>query len=204
MLGGRNARRPYALRCVRNDEAGGPSEISPLLGDGFPAVGDDRRATETQTDHHLLSSGVEGVGINATGKRLGLFAELGMNAAQTVLVQENTRPIALMGQTVPLLPRRPGIPDDCRLTGWNAIVRVPSLFFDPPALLVGDLDEMLPTTTAAIMTGPVLDCRQFETKSSHWEKAPGRSTRNEKKVTQKSHMNEPAINQRDPWTCSSS
>src|SRR5579859_3080803 len=102
------------------------------------------------------------VRIELAGERLGLLAELGVDAAQSLFVQKDTGTVRLMCEPKTLPPRRPREPNDGRLIRRDAVGRRPTLLGDPLLLGFGDFDEVLPAAAAATVAAPVLNDRQLE------------------------------------------
>ena len=107
------------------------------------------------------------IGIDLAGERFRGFAEFRMNSAKSFFVKKDACPVALMGKSIPFLPGGAGIGDKQRSLRRNSVGFRPMLAENSPAFLVGYLDGVLPTTAAAIVTAPILNCRQFETKPGH-------------------------------------
>ena len=110
---------------------------------------------------------MKNVGVDAAGERFGGFAKFGMDAAESVGLQEDTAAVGLVVEAMPGFAEDSPFFDEQRLRGVDAVRGGPVLLFDTATFFVGDDDAMLAATSAARMAGPVLDGREFEREVSH-------------------------------------
>lgn len=132
------------------------AEFAAVLGELRSEIGDDGGATEAESDGDGFPGGVEDVGIDAAREGLGGFAELGVNATESLFVEEDAGSIGAVGELVAFVPRGAGVPLEEGFAVLEAGFGPPVLVFDAEFFLGGDFDGVLTAAPAAVVTAPIL------------------------------------------------
>src|SRR5205823_6530618 len=139
--------------------------LEPLLAEWLAPVRRRGGTGEAQPDAPLVPRRDEDERIEPARQRLGVAAELLVNPATALLIEEDTS--AVLAVTEPMAPLPPPpLPDKQRPTLKRGII-LPSLLLEAAPLVLGDGHLVVPATVAATVTVPVLPDRQATDRKRH-------------------------------------
>lgn len=123
-------------------------------------VGDDTGAAIAEADGDApLGGGMEGVGIDAAGKRFGFLAKFRVDAAEAFICEKDARALGRMIETPAKRPTRKA---NDRFAACQFARRDPALSENAVPFFTGDFDQVLSAAPGATVAGPVLNDRQVQ------------------------------------------